>query len=344
MVALIVVLIVVALATRMGRDFYVLERTVEVQEENSQAQQWLLGAETLAREALLLDLKSGSKTDSTVEPWAQPRELPLPQGVMTLCLADLQARLNLNQFGSAASEGLSPLQKRFIRLLQVLPLPAAPGEEEAIAIANAVFDWVDADGQRRNPGGAEELDYVQLGRAYRPANGSFSSINELKLVAGVTPELFAALTPFVSVWGNGQVNLNTVDAQLQAANSQAIVDAPMPVLLRVLGAKEGLRPLTVEAAAQIVATRSRKGGVFDSLEPFRQLPLALVPWELEGLGVSSDYFQMTAVFQNASNHRHRLRAVLARELDAAGRPRVVVKSRQMDHGVIEAGADCAVAP
>lgn len=343
-VALIVVLIVVALATRMGRDFFVLERTVAVQEENSQAEQWLLGAESVAREALLLDLKSGSKSDSTLEPWAQPRELPLPEGVMKVCVSDLQSRINLNQLATAASEGLSPMQKRFIRLLQVLDIKPELTEEAALAIANAVFDWADVDGQRRSPGGAEELDYLQLGRNYRPANSGFASIKELKLVAGMTPELFAALTPFVSVWGNGQLNMNTVDAQLSSANNTNVVDEVKPVLLRTLGAREGLRPLTSEAAQQIASTRSRKGGVFDSLEPFHQLPLSLVPWELDALGVSSDYFQMTAVFQNSNQHRHRLQSVLARVKDAAGRPAVIVKSRSLDHGAIAAGADCAVAP
>ncbi len=345
MMALIVVLIVVALATRVSRDYFVLQRTFENDSELQQARAYLRGAESVAKQALLLDMKSGSKTDSALELWAQPQKLPLAEGVLTVCVIDLQGRLNLNDLGTPASEGLSAMQKRFIRLLQVARPEHPLDQLAAIALANAVFDWVDADNQTRYPGGAEELDYLQQGRDFRPANQGFASVSELSLVAGMDADLLAALTPLVSVWGNGTLNLNSLDSQLLWSSSSAPSsdDRKDPVLLRILNNSESLRPLTVEAAAMLVAERHQAGGTLASLEAFKQLPLALQQWDLAGVGLNSDYFQMSADMQTGPHHQ-RLVSVLARSQDAQGRAQVVVKSRTFIAGALTGDEDCAAAP
>ncbi len=343
--ALIVVLIVVALATRISRDYFVLQRALSNENELQQARAYLRGAESVAKQALLLDLKGGSKTDSALEPWAQPQKLALPEGVLTLCVLDLQSRLNLNDLGAPASEGLSSAQKRFIRLLQVVKLEHPLDQIAAIAIANAVFDWVDADSQTRYPGGAEELDYLQQARDWRPANQGFTSVSELGLVAGINAELLTALTPLVSVWGNGTLNLNTLDSELLWSASSAMpgADRKDPVLLRILNNSESLRPLTPEAASLLAAERSRAGGILKSLEAFKQPPLALQQWDLSAVALASEFFQMSAVMQTGLHH-HRLVSVLARNQDAQGRPQVVVKSRTFIAGELPGDQDCAAPP
>src|SRR5687768_18460037 len=93
------------LATRVSSDYLVLFRAVENQSELQQARAYLRGAELVAREALLRDLQVGSEIDSALEPWGQQLNLPLPEGILSACLADLQARLNLNDLQAATREG-----------------------------------------------------------------------------------------------------------------------------------------------------------------------------------------------------------------------------------------------
>ena len=211
-----------------------LQRSLEYQNELTQARAYLRGAESVARQALLLDLQSGSTSDSIAEQWTQPQRLPLPEGELNVCLLDLQSRINLNDLGTPPADGPTAAQKRFIRLLQVVRPEQPLDLTDAVALANAVFDWVDADNQRRNPGGAEESDYVQAGHDFRPANQGFTSVSELKLVSGFDADLVAALTPFVSVWGNGKLNVNTLDSALSLTSQAGNVtmDKPEPVLLR----------------------------------------------------------------------------------------------------------------
>lgn len=330
-VALLVVLIVVALATRISRDYFVLQRTLENQSELQQARAYLRGAEAVATQALMLDLQSGSSSDSALESWAQRLQTPLQEGVLNACLLDLQSRLNLNDLATPASEGLSAAQKRFIRLLQVLPVENPPDQTAAVALANAVFDWADIDHQTRYPGGAEALDYLQLGRSYRPANQAFSAVSELALIEGYDTDLVAALTPLVSVWGNGNLNINTLDSELlwsarNSARGAGADDEPQPLLLRSLNNANSLLPLSTQAAEQLAAARSAAGGVLESLQLFNEQPWAQQQWELAGVDTGSEFFQMTADMQTGTHHQ-RLLSVLQRTRDAAGRPVVLIKAR-----------------
>lgn len=339
--ALVVVLVVVALATRISRDYFIMQRTLENQIEMQQAQAYLRGAEAVARQALLVDLQAGSTTDSALEPWAQQLELPLAEGILTACLLDLQSRLDLNALSTPASEGLSANQKRFIRLLQVLPLETALTQAEAITLANAVFDWADVDDQQRTNGGAEALAYLQAGRDYRPANQGFTDISELTLVLGMTPELQVALTPFVSVWGNGALNINTLDSALLWSAGNSMTDtAAVPRLLRTLNNAETLLPLSEQAAQQLAAARSSSGGVLSTLQLFSEAPWSLQQWELDGIGVASGFFQMTADMQTGSHHQRWL-SVLERTRDAAGIPVVIVRSRTLVAAATSGEPDCA---
>ena len=341
-VALLVVLIVVALATRISRDYFVLQRTLENENELQQSRAYLRGAEAVATQALLVDLQGGSKSDSALESWAQQLKLPLTDGVLTACLLDLQSRINLNDLATPASEGFSAAQKRFIRLLQVLPVDEPPDRIAAIALANAVFDWVDVDDQPRYPGGAESQDYLQRGRAWRPANQPLSSVTELALIEGFDAPTVAALTPLVSVWGNGKLNINTVDSALlwSVQSNLARDDEPQALLLRTLNSADSLLPLAEQTAGQLAAARSNAGGVLESLQLFSQPPWTQVPWDLTGIDIGSEFFQMTADMQTGAHHQ-RLITVLQRTRDAAGRPVVLAKSRQWVAAALAPEVECA---
>jgi general secretion pathway protein K len=344
-VALVVVLLVVLLATRISSTYLVLFRSVENHTALQQARAWLRGAESVAKEALLRDLQLDSSIDSTLELWAQPLQLPLPEGVLSACLLDLQGRVNLNDLAAPAAAVYSPAQKRFIRLLQALDMDEPPDSVAAIALANAVFDWLDTDDDRRYPGGAEELEYLQLPLPYRPANQAFVSITELNLISGITPALVAALMPHVSVWGNGNLNLNTLDHHLLwSARAEAGISAAeaTPLMLRILNNAASLLPLRSEAAALLAAARSANGGVLQNLELFRSGPLAAQNWELDGLALTSDFFLLTADMQVQARH-YQLQSVLQRAVTPAGVPVVTVRTRQYGSALFNLDDHCAAA-
>lgn len=121
----------------------------------------------------------------------RPYRLQFDTAVVTVQVQDISGRLNLN---SATPDTLARLFEYF----QIEP-------EVALALADAVADWRDPDdlvGLR----GAEAPEYAAAGLHYGPANGPFTSVEELQRVLGIGQALYRLAAPFLTVHGPGRVN------------------------------------------------------------------------------------------------------------------------------------------
>ncbi len=83
----------------------------------------------------------------------------------------------------------------FAALLRVVGAPPA----EATQVAGAIVDWRDGDDLVQVGGGAERADYVAAGRPYGAKNAPFESVAEVEQVLGMTPALFEALAPHLTL-------------------------------------------------------------------------------------------------------------------------------------------------
>jgi general secretion pathway protein K len=84
-------------------------------------------------------------------------------------------------------------------------------------LINAVLDWMDSDSEAR-PGGAEDIDYLQLPTPYRAANQKMTSVDELRLVRGFTPEMVEKLRPFLAALPTAtDINVNTAPPEVLSA-------------------------------------------------------------------------------------------------------------------------------
>ena len=73
------------------------------------------------------------------------------------------------------------------------------------------MDWTDVDDIARLHG-AEKDDYIKAGLLALPSNGPFRDIEDLQFVKGMTPEIYAKVSPYLTTLGAGLVNLNTAPA------------------------------------------------------------------------------------------------------------------------------------
>lgn len=160
--------------------------------------------------ALVLSRDPTPSVDGLTESWSDRLELfdhhPLAGGWFSVTsqdwsgatrygLSDEERRLNLN---TAPADVLS-------RLAQVA---GGLHEWDAIELAAAIEDWRDADDQER-PDGAEDSYYHSLREAYDCKNGPFENLEELRLIRGVSMDLYQKLQPHLTVYGSGFLNLNT---------------------------------------------------------------------------------------------------------------------------------------
>lgn len=80
-------------------------------------------------------------------------------------------------------------------------------------LAASVMDWRDPDDVAR-PRGGERDAYVKARRLALPENSNLRDIAQLLDVQGITPAIFEKVSPFLTVRGNGTVNLNTAPPQV----------------------------------------------------------------------------------------------------------------------------------
>jgi general secretion pathway protein K len=111
-----------------------------------------------------------------------------------VAVLDLGERLNINQVQE------TDLRNFFSFLLDDFSL--------AQHLAQAVMDWRDADTLPR-PSGAEVDAYVKAELLALPTNGPFREVDDVRHVYGMTPDIFALVSPYLTVRGPGQINLNT---------------------------------------------------------------------------------------------------------------------------------------
>ena len=87
-------------------------------------------------------------------------------------------------------------------------------EQDIKNIVHNIKDWVDPD-TKAGPGETSEADLYDLENL--PPNRSFLSPQELKQVAGMTETLYKALLPFITVYGEKRLNINTAGPELLQA-------------------------------------------------------------------------------------------------------------------------------
>ena len=307
-VALLVFAICAGLMVAMQREFALFYQRGSNLFLGEQGHSYLRGAEALASVALVLDYDQDkqreSPRDDMSEVWArEATPFPLEEGGWLMgSLEDLQGRFNLNSLAQRGSDGtgpdrFTPAQAQFIRLLQALG-DASLSREEAIAVTEAVGDWLDGDQEARFDGAEDDYYFVQT-PAYRTANRAMASVSELRAIANVTDELYLALSPWVTVWPSSPLPLN-------------IHTAPLTVL-RSINADGDLSPLDESDAQSLVARRESEG--FIDKAAFLADPV-FEGKNLEGtaplLGERSSYFLLSARVEIADRDM-RLYSVLQRD-------------------------------
>ncbi len=319
--AMVVLILVSSLAVTMAAQLEQSARQGANRLYGGQAREYVLGAESLGLAVLARDSRMSDQTDHLAEDWARRvPEFPVEGGWVRAGLADAQGRINLNGLaqkarGRSAASGeaarFTPAQRRFIRLLQTFEEPAL-SLAEAIALTEAVIDWLDADDEPSGFGGAEADHYLRLPDAYRPGNGPMADISELRLVRYVTAELYQQLQAYVVALPE-QATLN-------------INSAPVAVM-QTINRQSELLPSDRYAAQRLVSWRD-EGQPFTSLESFllaeqvAQLNTGVDGVSIEGLSVRSDYFLLRS--ESEINGRYRAMSSLILR-DAAG-GRVIQRS------------------
>ena len=224
-----------------------------------QAYAYILGAEDWVSHILRRDDRD---QDSRLDAWSTDAViLPVDGGQITGLITDEQSLFNINNV--VDHQGTIDLAwlERLRRLLVVL-------EQDPI-LADRIADWIDNDIEPIGFNGAEDDYYLRKSPAYRTPNRPLTSISELRLVEGMTPDTYAVVAPFLTALpGNTSININFARPEILLAIGNEITDSDIA---------------RIEEA--------RDSGLFDSTESLLTFIQGLQgDFDEQMLSVSSNYF------------------------------------------------------
>jgi general secretion pathway protein K len=221
-VALITAILLVAMATllttKLAWDYQISLRRTEAIIMQEQARFFAVGAEAVAIAVLKEDEvvfdHAGDYWDDDLDPIPIGID-EIVMGTMDGQLHDAQGRFNVNNLIPVRGAGPDQSSRdQFARLIDNLQLSPS--------IVDAVIDWIDED-TIPLPNGAEDSIYTSLDPPYRPANNYFTSVSELRAVANIDNESYAALLPHVTAihpnWcgttgGITPININSASVEV----------------------------------------------------------------------------------------------------------------------------------
>ena len=202
-----------------------------------------------------------------------PHGLRLNGGEITIRVYDETAKINPNLASDALLSGL----------FQALGIDRVRARKLGAALA----DWVGSDKQAR-PLGAKLEQYRAAGKSYGPPNAPLETLDEIQLVLGMTPEIFALVQPYLTIYTGSEVPdaamagpvikraldlAKREEASIDAAKGHTATnepggfdpDAPSPVQVSpagIPGAQTG-QPKAPEQILHVnVIARGADGGVF----------------------------------------------------------------------------------
>ncbi len=275
-IALMMVLFVFALVTILAGGM-ISRQSLFIQKASntliqSQAYEYAIGAEQVARQMLFADWEEDKKeksfTDDHGEVWGQGAAgFPIDYGVIEAQIDDLQGRFNINSVVNTDSSQDSASIERLKNLFIVLDI-------EEISVEK-VIDWIDDNDETEGGDGAEEGDYLVKERPYRTGNQAFVSTSELMLINGMTDKIFQKLLPHISALPPGvkAINVNTCSKEVIRSLAKG----------KILSDSEGQSIID-----------HRKDNTFENIEDFKALPEYAGLTLNGGFSINSEFFKVSS--------------------------------------------------
>jgi len=244
---LLLVAVVGAMAAATMEKLTLATRQASNANAMEQANAWSRAAATMALVRIEAVLGQNPLRVSLAGGWSDyPFPLPVPDGTATARVHDGGNCFNLNSLvirtGADSYGARMAGVVHFARLMRLLGIPASDN------IAAASADWIDSDGDPI-AGGAEDAEYRGFQPAYRPANTLMADPSELRAVVGVTPQIYAALRPYICALPTEQpatINVNTLPPE-----RGALIAAMAPDTLSVEQVRRALLARPAEGWANV---------------------------------------------------------------------------------------------
>jgi general secretion pathway protein K len=176
-------------------------------------------------------------------------------------------KLNINLLKDKAGKINRTRIDQLLRLVDLLNREFAGYNRIGYGIVPSIIDWTDCDDEvttlsfvRNENSGTESTYYDRLSPPYRCKNGLFDTAGELLLVRGIKPQIFERVRDYVTVCGDGQVNINSAPEQVIASLSEEMDAA----LAKMIVERRNVKPF--DSAAELQDVPGMTDGIYSQIK------------------------------------------------------------------------------
>jgi general secretion pathway protein K len=157
----------------------------------------------------------------------------------SVTIAQENAKLNLNLLRNKNDTPNRPAIEQLLRLIDLLNQKQIGDPHIGYGIVPSIIDWTDKGDDvthlpyiKNENLGAESTYYQKLTPPYKCSNAPLETAGELLLVKDLTPDVFQRLYDYVTVYGDGKININcasklvieSLSRKMDPALAQIIID------------------------------------------------------------------------------------------------------------------------
>ena len=137
-------------------------------------------------------------------------------GTCSITLVEENSKLNVNMLRTKTGSLDRTRIDQLLRLVDLLNRQSLDDSRIGYALVPSIIDWTDDDEEvtvlpfvKYDNLGAESDYYAGMASPYRCRNDSLETVEELLLLKGITADVFQRIGDYVTVYGDGMVNINS---------------------------------------------------------------------------------------------------------------------------------------
>jgi len=166
-------------------------------------------------------------------------------GNCSITITEENTKLNVNLLidknGKPNRAGIDQL----LRLIDLLNKESSNQYHIGYGLVPSIIDWIDNDDKvthlpfiKYENSGAESAYYGNLETPYRCKNAPLEATEELLLVKGISPQVFERIRDYLTVYGDGKININSASKRVIESLSEQMD----PALARIIIDRRKYKP------------------------------------------------------------------------------------------------------
>jgi general secretion pathway protein K len=169
----------------------------------------------------------------------------LDEGNCSITVTEESGRVNINLLIDENGKINRTKIDQLLRLIDLLNRENFGDFNICYELVPSIIDWIDSDDEvtylpfiEHENSGAESDYYRSLTPPYRCRNTSFETTEDLLLLKGVTQQVFDCLQDFITVRGDGKININWASKHV----IQSLSESMDPVLAQMIIDRRKIKP------------------------------------------------------------------------------------------------------